>query len=803
MDEQETIDKIKTLTQQLQQRDSELSLLKKQLLNLRTYDKNSEKQGKQVSQTFDQLDMEKEFQKRLNEELAKQEKKHIHKIFDLQVKFDKDYLTLKQMYESVQTKAESVTAHERTIEAMTRDVKILEDEKKNMKLLHMDILKQNQIEFEIKLTDAKKKMVEEIKKVQHNVSHLYLEQLDTSQKLTFLRNTQLEKEIDFRSVRMEELILKNEKFQEKIFFLQEELDNTKNALTKTINKNKKLGEITRKLTDQLTKSLKEKDKEFEKLLILCDIDKKEYNEIINKNNSKNKNDNFTRKSNLIEKINNKEYYKKISLNKKNQVNFNSNNYDDNSNLSVNDNNREYKITKKSSKYLGLNIIKENEDKNENRNENYLYDDISYQTDLYQNKEILNDNLDIKYEISPKDELEKLIYPNNTNNTNNDNIVSKNSHTNRENIQSSDICTEYNPSDNERVNILKEKPRIILNKEYGLDFRNIELPHMNRLQIKSNLFLNKNNNNIRSSNNNILYNINPLRNRDFISGKDLVNGVFFNNKDSNIINFHNIENNNSSNNNINKNKDNNLNSTQINPLINCINKSINYNSNRVSGFNRDNNLYKIYEKRIKELESSLREKEKEYFQLKILFDDIDEKLLNYKKKSNGIISLYETGLKKLLEEEENLKNFNIVDIKFDFSTLISFEFNKLSIENKFNLLIILLNQIIPLVDINELESDFIKQNISMFKMKFYEEKLKCSTSKDTFFRSSVSNHSTVKQIKEGKNPINYINKTSRNVNFNSNSVGNIISKFKNPLNYLKEEKNNLNRKLHMYDYQVID
>jgi len=828
-------EKIKSLQHQLQQRDSEINSLKKQLLQLRSNnsDKNVDKSGKLGAISDIPEASEKEIQKRVTDEIERREKKFNEKLRDLQIKYEKELFTAKQMYDSVANKVESAMVQERTIEAMTRDIKILEDEKKNLKLLHMEILKQNQIEFEIKHAEAKKKMIEEIKKVQHNVSVSYLQQMDNSQKLTFLRNNQLEKEIDYRSVRMEEINLKNEMYEKKIFKITEENENLRNTLVKTTEKNLKMGEIIRKLNESLIKCEQDRKQEIEKLCILCEIDPQKLQQIIietNDDNSLNviisrtqmKSDSSRKnKSNSLYNSKKKKSRSKSKIKNKNKDKSGNadNQMDDDcdlrqNNLEMNNNQKNYNSNEKNKRNyeiiedekklkisMDINTIKENENENEysyyknNTNENI--NNLNTNGNLEEAKKNFSQNI-----INGTNEVYSEILNNNNDEKNNhDNLPSTPNSSKNAKI-TPDMNRSSNHVENEN-NILVDKSKSTINKDsFSKEIKPLSLPQMGNLQKASSSSLNNlninNSLNIRSQfSNSQIKSANGIRNRDFISNGNVINSLIFNNNNkNNNINANLIENNG---NNLNTN----LHASQINPILNGINKSINYSCNRTTGFSRENNLYQVYEIKIKSLESQLKEKEKDYFKLKFSFDNLIEKLTNYEKKFYGIISLYEAGLKKLIDEEASLKKFKIVDFNFDFSTLKDFEFQRLTNENKFNLLVFLLNQIIPMVNLNDLQSEFIKQNISMFKVKVYEEKIKDTASKDKCFRNSVTNFTNIKNLREGKNPMNYVNNTLRNMHYNASSVGNIISRFKDPINFLKDEKYNLNKKLHMYNHQVID
>lgn len=827
MDENlELQDKIKALTFQLSQRDSQIEGLKKVISSLRN--------STPIAET---ISTEKEIQKRINEEVDKREKRFLEKLNEQKTKYEKELTTSKHMYETLLNKVENAIAQERTIEAMSKDIKILEDEKRNMKLMHMEILKQNQIEFEIKHAEAKKKMIEEIKKVQHNVSVNYLEQMNNSQKLTFLRNNQLEKEIDYRSVRLEELYLKIEKFEKRNFALQQELDNSKYILENIVEKNKCMREFITKLINIHVKTEQNRELEIDKMLIFCGIEPQNFyriSKIFDKNynvkndipsNNFNSSNTFRSKKSKFKSMRSKSPKKTNNIlihsnsNENVNINMRENQHMDNSNNKYNNEiklrpaiNEEYLDNQENE--IESCLTNNNEDKiitinpvpigNYSENKINLFNEILNKSDVSCNKlSLLKNTDDEKHQNKHSESIinqkiaHELDIQSQQNNHQYDN--SKEKDKNKSFINKDSFSKEIKPLN---LSIVKDQKyqklsQLNINNCTNFNFLNNDFPiNMNGSYGQIDNLNHRRDNSSKNVNNNsstiVHNNIKSLKNKNYMSAENFLDKIILNNNSSNIhsnIDCSSL-----------KNANNNLNL--------FMNKtSSNWNScSKATGFARDNNFYQQYETKIKSLESALKQKETEFSKIKITFENLNNKLTAYERKFSGIISLYEVGLKKLAEEEEKLKQFKYVDFNFDFQVLKNYEFNKLSAENKYSILLILLNQLIPMININDLESDFIKQNIALVKLKYFEEKLKNTTQIDSGFRNSVKNFVNVKNIKIGKgqsssnfnNPLKNFNNSN-----NINSVGNVFSKFKAPLNYLKEEKFNLNRKLNAYDFQYDD
>ena len=105
-----------------------------------------------------------------------------------------------------------------------------------------DINNNQRIINEIKISNLKKKLINNLNKAKSKVKELNIEYTDEAAKLTLLQNHQLIKQLDYQSKLYEEIKQKNIILNEKIFSLQRELEIHKNVEISLAEKNKKLKE---------------------------------------------------------------------------------------------------------------------------------------------------------------------------------------------------------------------------------------------------------------------------------------------------------------------------------------------------------------------------------------------------------------------------------------------------------------------------------------------------------------------------------------------------------------------------------
>ena len=132
-------------------------------------------------------------------------------------------------------------------------------------------------------------------------------------------------------------------------------------------------------------------------------------------------------------------------------------------------------------------------------------------------------------------------------------------------------------------------------------------------------------------------------------------------------------------------------------------------------------YNIFDKYIKN-------KKEENEQLKYINDTLKQRLFNYESKYNGLFLFLEECLEKFfkdvdeLMQQKTMKNIIYIDIekikKFDFSI-----FND---NEKYNLLILIMNYLLPLVTINfnskcNLKKNFFKTNLNIIDRNFNKNK----------------------------------------------------------------------------------
>jgi hypothetical protein len=119
------------------------------------------------------------------------------------------------------------------------EIKNLNEKNEKLKKEHENLLRKQQVRNEIKFDKLKKKMIDNLKETQKNVTKLNIEYMDVSNKLTLLQNNELILKIEYQSNKIEELEKNNKILKDKIFSLENELEIHKNVEIKLANKLKK------------------------------------------------------------------------------------------------------------------------------------------------------------------------------------------------------------------------------------------------------------------------------------------------------------------------------------------------------------------------------------------------------------------------------------------------------------------------------------------------------------------------------------------------------------------------------------
>ena len=187
-------------------------------------------------------------------------------------------------------------------------------------------------------------------------------------------------------------------------------------------------------------------------------------------------------------------------------------------------------------------------------------------------------------------------------------------------------------------------------------------------------------------------------------------------------------------------------------------------------------------------------------LKDKLDTLKSKEENFQKKYQGIIKLYDEALDKLIKNEEikNQKNIFI-----NISEINKGNFSCFSEQEKYNILVILINNLLPIINIKEEQMKLIKNKMDSFDVKM-------DTTQCTFFSGESSrNHTRCKTFFNcTKKPTTFLTKAKiKNFKktFTKENIGNIenndikfMSLFDNNINSYDSYNNNLTCSESSYD-----
>jgi hypothetical protein len=129
-------------------------------------------------------------------------------------------------------------------------IKQLEAEKLQIKKEADGIVQSNFVKNEIKFSNLKNKMLDNIKEMQKNVSQLNIEYMDASSKLTLLQNHQLLIELEYQTQEVEELYKKKDALEKRVFELTNDLEIHKEVEKKLADKNRRLREFVQSEEDK-------------------------------------------------------------------------------------------------------------------------------------------------------------------------------------------------------------------------------------------------------------------------------------------------------------------------------------------------------------------------------------------------------------------------------------------------------------------------------------------------------------------------------------------------------------------------
>ena len=119
------------------------------------------------------------------------------------------------------------------------EIQSLKEKNEKLKLENENMLRNLEVLNQIKYSKLKKRMIENLKETQKNVTKLNVEYMDINSKLLVLQNNELILKIEYQSDKIEELEKNNKILKDKIFSLENELNIHKNVELKLANKLRK------------------------------------------------------------------------------------------------------------------------------------------------------------------------------------------------------------------------------------------------------------------------------------------------------------------------------------------------------------------------------------------------------------------------------------------------------------------------------------------------------------------------------------------------------------------------------------
>jgi myosin heavy subunit len=158
-------------------------------------------------------------------------------------KYESEIFKYKSQLESFYKKIEQYNTLYNLSQKQDETIKQLEIEKQEIKKEADDAVQSNFVKNEIKFSNLKNKMLDNIKEMQKNVSQLNIEYMDASSKLTLLQNHQLLIELEYQTQEIEELYKKKAALEKRIFELTHDLEIHKEVEKKLADKNQKLREF--------------------------------------------------------------------------------------------------------------------------------------------------------------------------------------------------------------------------------------------------------------------------------------------------------------------------------------------------------------------------------------------------------------------------------------------------------------------------------------------------------------------------------------------------------------------------------
>ena len=214
-----------------------------------------------------------------------------------ELEYDTDVTAVKNFYDTNVLKANTSTVVEQTNKLFYEQILKLEEIIYNFKEQQKEKDAQKEVDFENRMNEMKKKMLDYIKEGQKSKQYLSKEQLRLNDKLSIIHKNTLLNELDFQSMQLEDLLKQREHLDKIICGMKSDIEVHKKVEKILTKKNKQYTNMIKVLSIKVESKEKEKENEKNK-------NNNNYNEKYENKHPKNRkfkfwksNDNFIRITN--------------------------------------------------------------------------------------------------------------------------------------------------------------------------------------------------------------------------------------------------------------------------------------------------------------------------------------------------------------------------------------------------------------------------------------------------------------------------------------------------------------------------
>ena len=198
---------------------------------------------------------------KLNEDIINNQKKFDEEKRQIENNHQNEVNQLKLTIDAYSQKVEMANQLLIDKENLLKEVEQLKKEKEEIIFINQESMRQKEIKNEIKFSNLKKKMMDNINKTQSKVTELNIQYMDVSTKLTLLQNHQLLIQLEYQSQQIDELSSKKDALEKKVFELNRDIDIHKEVELSLAEKNKKLSAENIKLKNKKIENEKNENNE--------------------------------------------------------------------------------------------------------------------------------------------------------------------------------------------------------------------------------------------------------------------------------------------------------------------------------------------------------------------------------------------------------------------------------------------------------------------------------------------------------------------------------------------------------------